>query len=65
MVSTLIGILILTLVFALIWYVLTTVVNIPDPFGKIVIVILALIYILMLLGQIGVYGDTYPLYYHH
>jgi hypothetical protein len=50
MIELLLTLLILVLIFGLIWWVFTSLIPLPDPFSKIAQVIIALIFILLLVG---------------
>jgi len=50
MISLLVSLLILVLVFGLVWWIFTSIVPLPEPFGRVAQVIIAILFILCLLG---------------
>lgn len=50
MINLLITLLVLVLIFGIIWWIFTSLIPLPAPFAKVAQVIIALIFVLLLLG---------------
>jgi hypothetical protein len=62
-ISLLITILVLCLVFGVVYYIITLI-PLPAPFAQIALIVLALIFLLVLLNEVGFLGGR-PLLYRH
>ena len=50
MINLLLQLLVLVLIFGVLWWIFTALIPLPDPFGKVAQVIIAIIFILILIG---------------
>lgn len=61
--GALLNLIILVLIFALVWWLVTAIIPLPDPIGKVVQVVLAVLFVLAAIGiLVGGYG--YPFIAH-